>query len=60
MTQNMHTFVATALSILTVQFIIQKRRFDEFKNMSEFELIIFYIEIIVPIIFLSAWFYILL
>lgn len=54
MTQNMHTWIATALGLLTVKFIVQWHKFNEIEN--DFDLIIFIVDVIATIITLSVLF----
>jgi hypothetical protein len=49
MNQNMHTWIATALGVLTVKIIFQKHKFNE--------TIVFVLDLAVPIIYLGVWFY---
>lgn len=55
MTQNMHTWIATALGFLTVKFIVQWHKFNQIDN--DFDFIIFIIDVIATILTLYALFY---
>lgn len=55
MNQNMHNWIAMALSIATIKIIFQKYNFNELDN--EFEQIVFFVDLVAPIIFLGIWFY---
>jgi len=51
----MHTWIASALVIVTLMVMFHRHRLYELENANELELILFFIEIISPIIFLSIW-----
>ncbi len=54
MNQNMHTWIATSLSVLTVQALIVWPKFKEVET--EHEFIIFFVQFISPFVFLSVWY----
>ncbi len=55
MNQNMHNWIAMALIILTIKIIFPQHKFNEINN--DFDLILFFLDWISPIIFLSIWLY---
>ncbi len=55
MNQNMHTWIATALVILTIKLLFPQHKLNAITN--EFDLILFVLDWIAPIIFLSVWLY---
>lgn len=55
MNQNMHNWVATALGILTVKFIVQWHKFNKIDN--DFDLVIFVVDVVATCILLGVLFY---
>jgi len=51
--QDMHTWIAMALIILTIKVLFPQRKFNEITN--EFDSILFTLDWISPIIFLGIW-----
>ncbi|MCX5923486.1 MAG: hypothetical protein NTU89_02865 [Candidatus Dependentiae bacterium] len=52
MNQNMNTWIATALGVITVKFIIQWHNFNKIEN--DFDLLIYIVDVAGTIIFLAA------
>jgi len=55
MNQNMHSWIAMVLIILTVKLLMPQHKFSAITN--EFDLILFILDWVAPIIFLSLWLY---
>ena len=54
MNQNMHTWIATALGVLTVQAMLVWPKVKKVKI--EQEMIIFFVQFMSPFIFLGIWY----
>ncbi len=55
MNQNMHNWIAAALGILTVKFIVQWHKFNKIDNDVDFILCI--VDVVATFIFLGIWFF---